>query len=83
MNLSLYEPKSMGNHLPIIWKKAKNEFVWDENNKKYIDFTSTIFVMNFGHSNKRVKKYIKRAINKNLLHTYTFGHKLRKKLLKT
>ncbi len=80
--LDKYEPKSMQNSLPVVWKKAKNEFVWDANGKKYIDFTSTIFVSNVGHANKRVKKYIKRQLNKNLMHTYTFAHESRAKFLK-
>lgn len=77
-----YEPISMQNALGLMWKKAYNEFVWDEKNKKYIDFTSTIFVMNLGHSNKRVKKYLKRQINKNLIHSYTFDNEPRMKFTK-
>jgi 4-aminobutyrate aminotransferase-like enzyme len=71
----------MQNPLGITWKKAKNEFVWDSNGKKYIDFTSTIFVANVGHSNKRVKKYVKRQINKNLIHSYTFNTDIREKFV--
>jgi len=80
--MNQYEPKSMQNPLGITWKKAKNEFVWDSNNKKYIDFTSTIFVTNVGHSNKRVNKYVKRQINKNLIHSYTFNNEPREKFTK-
>jgi acetylornithine/succinyldiaminopimelate/putrescine aminotransferase len=80
--IDLYEPKSMKNFLPVTWKSAKNDIVVDASNTKYIDFTSTIFVQNFGHSNKRVKKYLKKQINSNLLHTYTYGHKSRAELLK-
>lgn len=75
--LKLYEPLSMQNALPIVWKKAKNDIVWDTNNKKYIDFTSTIFVQNIGHSNKRVKKYLKKQINNNLLHSYTYATEIK------
>ena len=82
MNLKRYEPKSMQSFLPVVWKKAVNDIVTDINGKKYIDFTSSMINMNVGHSNKRVKKYVKRAINKNLLHTYTFAHELREKFLK-
>lgn len=73
-----YEPKSMNHPLPIIWKRAKNELVWDENNKKYIDFTSGIFVQNYGHSNKRVIRAIKRQLNKNLLYSYMYKTDIRK-----
>lgn len=79
--LEAFEPKSMRNFLPIVWKSAKKDIVKDIEGKKYIDFTSTIFVQNFGHSNKKVKKYIKKQLDKNLLHSYTFAHKGRVKLL--
>ena len=42
--------------LPIVWKKAKNFNVYDIKNNKFIDFTSTIFVANIGHSNTTLKK---------------------------
>ena len=37
------------NFLPVEWEKAEGSFVWDTKGKKYIDFTSTIFVTNCGH----------------------------------
>ena len=80
-NLNSYEPKSMKNFYPIAWKSAKDDMVIDTDGKKYIDFTSTIFVMNSGHANKRVKKYLKKQIDSDLLHTYTFAHESRAKLL--
>ena len=48
-----YEAKSMLGQLPILWERAKDEFIFS-NNKKYIDFTSTIFVANIGHSNNKL-----------------------------
>lgn len=80
-NLKKVEPKSMHHVLPIEWKYAKNDIITDTNDKKYIDFTSTIFVMNVGHSNVHVKNSIKKAIDNNLLHTYTFSHTLREQFL--
>ena len=50
-----YESRSMHGQLPVVWEKAKDEFVFS-NRKKYIDFTSTIFVSNIGHSNKHLIK---------------------------
>lgn len=81
-SLKELEPRSMHHPLPIEWKKAKNDIIIDTKGNKYIDFTSTIFVMNVGHSNPKVKKHLKKAINKNLLHTYTFAHELREKFLR-
>lgn len=47
----------------LILKKAKGNYVWDKNNKKYYDFTSFFGVSLFGHFNnfiiKRVKEFFK------------------------
>lgn len=79
---SIYEPRSLRTFLPITWKKAKNDIVWDMDNKKYIDFTSTIFVQNVGHSNKGVIKAIKKQCDKNLLHSYIYNNETRQKYVK-
>lgn len=77
---NVLQPQSM-QYSNICWKKAKNEFVWDLNGKKYIDFSSTIFVQNFGHSNSRVKKYLKKQINSNLLHSYLYNTVIKEEFL--
>ena len=61
-DIKLFESRSMHGQMPIIWESAKDEFIYSQG-KKYIDFTSTIFVTNIGHSNKRVEKYINTAYN--------------------
>lgn len=81
-SISNFEPKSMKNYFPIGWKKAINDKVWDFDDNEYIDFTSTIFVQNVGHSNPRVKKYLKEQIDSDLLHTYTFASESKEKYLK-
>ena len=42
----------------FVVKKAKGSLVWDENNKKYIDFTAGIAVTNLGHSNNELIKIV-------------------------
>ena len=37
-----------------------------------VDFSSTIFVANAGHSNKRILKSLSDLLSKPLLHTYTY-----------
>lgn len=76
------ESKSMHGQLPIIWNKAKDFQVFDKYGNKWIDFTSTIFVMNVGHSNPKVISALKKSINQKLLHSYTFINENRVKLLK-
>ena len=56
MSLKKNEARSMHGQLPIVWNKAKNFNVYDIKNNKFIDFTSTIFVANIGHSNLALKK---------------------------
>ena len=62
----------MHGQLPLLWHKAKNFQIYDKWGNIWIDFTSTIFVANAGHANKRIIKGLKRLLNKPLLHTYTY-----------
>ncbi|MDR2676887.1 MAG: aspartate aminotransferase family protein [Endomicrobium sp.] len=48
----------------LIVKKAKNQFLWDENGKKYLDFFSGISVCNVGHCNELVVKAAKKQMSK-------------------
>lgn len=76
------EPLSMLNQIPIVWKKAKDFNIYDLKNNKFIDFTSSIFVSNIGHANKRMKKYLKNVISKDIFHTYTYANQIREKYVK-
>jgi 4-aminobutyrate aminotransferase-like enzyme len=80
-SLKKNEPRSMHGQLPIIWSKAYGHNVYDIANNKFIDFTSTIFVANIGHSNPRLKSYLKKTINSNLIHTYAYPNLKRKEYL--
>ena len=66
------ETKAMHGQIPLMWDKAKNFQIYDKWGNKWIDFTSTIFVANTGHANKRVIKGLKKLLNKPLIHTYTY-----------
>ena len=48
---------------PLVYKKAKGMYIWDINNKKYLDFCASVAVMNIGHTNKEVVKAIKKQLN--------------------
>jgi 4-aminobutyrate aminotransferase-like enzyme len=39
---------------PIIWRRAKGVFVWDESGKKYLDLTAAFGVAAMGHANPQV-----------------------------
>jgi 4-aminobutyrate aminotransferase-like enzyme len=81
-SLSKVESRSMHGQMPIAWDNAKNFNIFDIAGNKFIDFTSTIFVANIGHSNSTLVKYIKLALRKNLLHSYAYINKVREKYLK-
>ena len=63
------ESRSMHGQFPIIWNRADDFQVYDQWGNKWLDFTSTIFVANAGHSNPLVRDAITRTLNKPLLHT--------------
>ena len=48
------ESTSMHGQLPIIWDRAQGFQVYDKWGNKWLDFSSTIFVTNAGHGNKRI-----------------------------
>jgi 4-aminobutyrate aminotransferase-like enzyme len=67
------EAQAMHGQLPMIWDKADNFQVYDKWGNVWLDFTSTIFVANAGHGNKKITQALKDVINKPLLHTYTYA----------
>jgi len=67
------ESKAMHGQYPMIWDRAKDFQVFDKWGNTWLDFTSTIFVANAGHSNTRIVKGLKDLLDKPLLHTYTYA----------
>lgn len=76
------EPVSMNDQLPVVWDRAENFQVKDVSGNTWIDFTSTIFVANVGHSNPKVVSAIKEAVESNLLNAYYYQTGYRAKLVK-
>lgn len=79
--LELFESKSMHGQLPLVWDKAENYYIYDTAGNKWIDFTSTIFVANVGHSNPRVLSAIKKTIENSLITSYAYINEIRAKYL--
>jgi 4-aminobutyrate aminotransferase/diaminobutyrate-pyruvate transaminase/4-aminobutyrate aminotransferase/(S)-3-amino-2-methylpropionate transaminase len=77
-----YEPDSMNDQLPVVWDSASNYSIYDISGNKWIDFTSSIFVANVGHSNPKVKDAIISTTNKNLLNAYYYPTKERSEFSK-
>lgn len=79
---SKFEPPSMTPPLNVYWKKAIGSTLWDTNKKKYVDFTSTIFVTNIGHGNLSMKKKIGKVLNSPISHSYTYYNQFREEYIK-
>lgn len=75
--LNKIESRSMHGQMPLVWDKAKDFNVYDIAGNKLIDFTSSIFVANVGHSNQRVTEAIKKTLEHPLYSCYAYGNKVR------
>ena len=80
-SLARCESRSMHGQIPIVWDKASDFSVYDSAGNKWIDFTSTIFVANVGHSNAHVLAAIKSCIDSELISCYAYPNKLRAEYL--
>jgi len=47
---------------PIVWKRARDVYVWDANGKKYLDLTAAFGVAAAGHANPRVVKAAQKQV---------------------
>ena len=77
------ESRAMHGQLPVVWNRAEGFQVYDAWGNCWIDFTSTIFVANAGHGNRRIVAALKRVLDKPLLHTYTYASQERVDYLDT
>ena len=75
--LNVVESRSMHGQLPIVWEKAEDFYVFDIGGNCLIDFTSTIFVANVGHSNKKVTESIIKTLQNPLLNCYAYSNPIR------
>ncbi|MFH1594004.1 MAG: aspartate aminotransferase family protein [Candidatus Omnitrophota bacterium] len=80
--LERVESRSMHGQLPVVWNRAKDYKVFDRYGNCWIDFTSTIFVTNSGHANPKIVSALKKALDQDLLHSYTFANESRVKFLR-
>ena len=49
-----YEPRSMSEQVPIVWKRAERVYVEDVDGNVFLDFTSGVMVANAGHSHPKI-----------------------------
>lgn len=75
--LQKVESRSMQGQIPLVWDHADDFSVYDFLGNRWIDFTSTIFVANVGHSNKRVTSAIRNTLDRPLYSCYAYANSLR------
>ena len=66
-SLDRLESRSMHGQLPLVWERAEDFSIYDASGNKWIDFTSTIFVANIGHSNRRLLRGLQDCLEKPLV----------------
>jgi 4-aminobutyrate aminotransferase-like enzyme len=79
--LDRHESRSMHGQLPLVWDRAEDFSIFDSAGNQWIDFTSTIFVANVGHSNPHVIDAIKATLDKPIFSCYAYGNQIRAKYL--
>jgi 4-aminobutyrate aminotransferase-like enzyme len=79
--LEACESRSMHGQLPLVWERAEDFSVFDAAGNRWIDFTSTIFVANVGHSNPRVTAAMKEALDRPLYGCYAYANENRARYL--
>lgn len=76
-SLDRVESRSMHGQFPLIWDRAVDTSVFDIAGNRWIDFTSTIFVANVGHSNPRVTNAMRAVMETPLYSCYAYANKTR------
>ena len=49
--------------LPVVFKKASMQYLWDVEGKKYLDFIAGYGCLNVGHSNKMLVKALRKQVS--------------------
>lgn len=76
-----YETSNMSPKIKIKWKKASGYYIYDDKNKRFIDFTSGIFASSLGYKNKRLNNKIKKVLSNGFSHNYNFYNDYREKYI--
>lgn len=80
--LDRYESRSMHGQFPLVWERAVDASVFDIAGNRWIDFTSTIFVANVGHSNPRVTAAMQATMESPIYSCYAYPNRIRADYLK-
>jgi len=66
------ETKANGHQIPVVWDRAVDYNIFDNNGNKWIDMTAGIFAANAGHSNPKIKQAIQNQLDKDLIFAYQY-----------
>ena len=72
-----YQAKTTPNPIGLEIKKAKGSYIWDQSNKKYLDFIAGISANPLGHRHPSVIKEIKAQLKK-YMHVMVYGEYIQK-----
>ena len=73
-----YQAQTTNTPLAIEVSHAKGSFVYDKNNKKYLDFIAGVSANTLGHSHPKISKAIKEQVDK-YLHVMVYGEFIQEK----
>lgn len=76
-----YEPRAMGDQMPVVWDHAEGCVIWDVDGNEYLDWSSGVLVANIGHCHPRYVANIQAQCEK-LFNCYDFVSEARAKLAK-
>jgi 4-aminobutyrate aminotransferase/(S)-3-amino-2-methylpropionate transaminase len=76
-----YEPRSMSEHVPIVWKRGERCYIEDVDGNVFLDMTSGVLVANAGHSHPRLVAAMKDQVGK-VVNSYDFVNEYRPELAK-
>ncbi len=72
-----YQAQTSPHPLAIEIKKAKGSYIYDTNNKKYLDFIAGVSANTLGHQHPKIIKAIKNQVN-SYLHVMVYGEFIQK-----
>ena len=76
-----YQAKTTSNPIGLEIKKAKGSYIWDNSNKKYLDFVAGISSNPLGHSHPSVIKKIEKQIRR-YMHVMVYGEYIQRPAVK-
>ena len=80
-NFFKYQAQTTNNPISLEVLKADGSFIYDINNKKYLDFVAGVSATNLGHNNEKIKKAVIKQIDL-YWHVMVYGEFIQKPTVK-